>query len=213
LGQQDNLQAQRVPPTSYRRDDLQGDELAGVRSEPSQARKPDARDDAGGTIVLASADANDAWQPSVPFRSGDQDRPGAETGVRPTAATEGRIRGLRAEAGRAGPRHSRSYDHERSDSEAESADPSRQRDRHIAMISADGRMKWQSATGYSKRSLVEIAFGRYKSLLRRRLRARSFSALKTERPRLRAPHSHTSLPTPEMRPLPDHYDIAAASKI
>ena len=60
------------------------------------------------------------------------------------------------------------------------SDPSRQRDRHIAAINADGRMKWQVATGYGKRSLVETAIGRYKSIIGRRLRARSFGAQQTE---------------------------------
>jgi hypothetical protein len=56
------------------------------------------------------------------------------------------------------------------------AGPSRQRDRHIAAINADGRLKWQAATGYGKRSLVETAIGRYKSIIEHRLRARSFGA-------------------------------------
>ena len=60
------------------------------------------------------------------------------------------------------------------------ADPSSQRERHIAAIIADGRMKWQAATGYGKRSLVETAIGRYKSIIGRRLRARSFGAQQTE---------------------------------
>ena len=51
------------------------------------------------------------------------------------------------------------------------ADPSSQRDRHIAAINTDGRMKWQVATGYGKRSLVETAIGRYKSIIGHRLRA------------------------------------------
>jgi hypothetical protein len=59
-------------------------------------------------------------------------------------------------------------------------DPSNQRDRHIAAINTDGRMKWQAATGYGKRSLVETAIGRYKSIIGRRLRARSFAAQQTE---------------------------------
>ncbi len=58
--------------------------------------------------------------------------------------------------------------------------PASQRDRHIAAINADGRMKWQIATGYGKRSLVETAIGRYKSIVGRRLRARSFVAQQTE---------------------------------
>ncbi|MBB2755819.1 UNVERIFIED_ORG: hypothetical protein GGI57_006570 [Rhizobium aethiopicum] len=60
------------------------------------------------------------------------------------------------------------------------AGPSRQRDRHIAAINADGRLKWQVATGYGKRSLVETAIGRYKSIIGRQLRARSFGAQQTE---------------------------------
>lgn len=60
------------------------------------------------------------------------------------------------------------------------ADPSSQRACHIAAINADGRMKWQAVIGYGKRSLVETAIGRYKSIIGQRLRARSFAAQKTE---------------------------------
>jgi len=59
-------------------------------------------------------------------------------------------------------------------------DPTNQRNQHIATINADGRMKWQAATGYGKRSLVETAIGRYKSIIGGRLRARSFAAQQTE---------------------------------
>lgn len=59
-------------------------------------------------------------------------------------------------------------------------DPTNQRNQHIATIDADGRMKWQVATGYGKRSLVETAIGRYKSIIGRRLRARAFTAQQTE---------------------------------
>jgi hypothetical protein len=55
-----------------------------------------------------------------------------------------------------------------------------QRDRHIAAINADGRMTWQVTTGYGKRALIETAIGRYKSIVGRRLRARSFAAQQTE---------------------------------
>jgi hypothetical protein len=55
-----------------------------------------------------------------------------------------------------------------------------QRDRHIAAINTNGRMKWQTATGYGKRSLVEVAIGRYKSIIGHRLRARSLRAQQTE---------------------------------
>ncbi|GAC1045956.1 hypothetical protein thsrh120_59610 [Rhizobium sp. No.120] len=60
------------------------------------------------------------------------------------------------------------------------ADPSSQRDRHIAAINTDGRMGWQVATGYGRRSLVETAIGRYKSFIGDRLRARSFGQQQTE---------------------------------
>jgi hypothetical protein len=55
-----------------------------------------------------------------------------------------------------------------------------QRDDHIAAIRAMGRMKWQVTTGYGKRSLIETAIGRYKSIIGHRLRARSFGAQQTE---------------------------------
>lgn len=64
---------------------------------------------------------------------------------------------------------------ERADTE-----PLSQRDRHIAAINTDGRMKWQAATSYGKRSLVETAIGRYKFIVGRRLRARSFRTQQTE---------------------------------
>lgn len=57
-----------------------------------------------------------------------------------------------------------------------------QRDRHITAINAGGRVKWQVATGYGKRSLVETAIGRCKSIIGRRLRERSFAAQQTEVP-------------------------------
>jgi hypothetical protein len=41
-------------------------------------------------------------------------------------------------------------------------------------------MKWQATTRYGKRSLVETAIARYKSIVGRRLRARSFGAQQTE---------------------------------
>ena len=55
-----------------------------------------------------------------------------------------------------------------------------QRDRHIEMLAKKGRMGWQRAVGYGKRSLVETAFYRYKVLVGRSLRARTLSAQKVE---------------------------------
>ena len=58
--------------------------------------------------------------------------------------------------------------------------PPGQRDQHIAAISRDGRIKWQVSNGYGKRSLVETAVGRYKSIIGPRLRARLLPAQQTE---------------------------------
>ncbi|AXA43307.1 Transposase DDE domain family protein (plasmid) [Rhizobium leguminosarum] len=55
-----------------------------------------------------------------------------------------------------------------------------QRDDHIASMQIDGRLTWQTSTGYSKRALVETAMGRYKGVIGPRLRARSFRAQQTE---------------------------------
>ncbi|NTG45680.1 IS5/IS1182 family transposase, partial [Agrobacterium rhizogenes] len=55
-----------------------------------------------------------------------------------------------------------------------------QRDDHIASMQINGRLKWQTSTGYGKRALVETAIGRYKGVIGPRLRARSFIAQQTE---------------------------------
>ncbi len=55
-----------------------------------------------------------------------------------------------------------------------------QRDRHIRMIQDKGRLGWQKAVGYGKRSLGESAVFRYKTIIGRRLRARTLPAQKTE---------------------------------
>ena len=49
----------------------------------------------------------------------------------------------------------------------------RQRDRHIATIEKHGRMGWQRRSGYNRRSLVETAIYRYKTIINRRLQART----------------------------------------
>src|SRR5277367_6718420 len=48
-----------------------------------------------------------------------------------------------------------------------------QRDRHIAEIEEHGRMGWQRRSGYNRRSLVETAMYRYKTIVGRRLHART----------------------------------------
>jgi Transposase DDE domain len=62
--------------------------------------------------------------------------------------------------------------------EAETA-PS-QRDQHLRLIRERGRLGWQRAVGYGRRSLGETAMFRYKALIGPSLRARSLPAQKTE---------------------------------
>ena len=54
-------------------------------------------------------------------------------------------------------------------------DPAKQgpRDRHIRLIAERGRMAWQKATNYGRRSLGETAIGRYKHLIGPKLLARN----------------------------------------
>ena len=61
-----------------------------------------------------------------------------------------------------------------------STDGQSQRDQHIQMIAEKGRMGWQKATGYGRRSLVETAIGRYKHLVGSTLRARNLAAQQGE---------------------------------
>jgi hypothetical protein len=55
-----------------------------------------------------------------------------------------------------------------------------QRDQHLETIARHGRMSWQRSSGYSRRSLVETAMSRYKSIIGRRLHARTLSNQRTE---------------------------------
>jgi hypothetical protein len=55
-----------------------------------------------------------------------------------------------------------------------------QRDRHLRMIQARGRLGWQKMVNYGRRSLGEVAMMRYKALIGRRLHARTLPAQKTE---------------------------------
>jgi hypothetical protein len=48
------------------------------------------------------------------------------------------------------------------------------------MIEDRGRMGWQQAVGYGKRSLGETAVFRYKAIIGQRLRARILPSQKTE---------------------------------
>jgi hypothetical protein len=55
-----------------------------------------------------------------------------------------------------------------------------QRDRHIALIRDKGRLGWQRAVGYGRRSLGETAVFRYKALIGPGLRAWGVPAQKAE---------------------------------
>lgn len=58
--------------------------------------------------------------------------------------------------------------------------PTTQRDRHLAAIAEHGRIAWQRSSGYSRRSLVETAMYRYKTIIGRRLHARILPNQRTE---------------------------------
>jgi transposase len=62
----------------------------------------------------------------------------------------------------------------------EKAEAQSQRDRHIRLIAEKGRMAWQKATGYGRRSLAETAAGRYKAIIGPKLRARTLPAQQGE---------------------------------
>jgi transposase len=55
-----------------------------------------------------------------------------------------------------------------------------QRDKHLRTIEDHGRIGWQRRSGYGRRSLVETAMYRYKTIIGRRLHARTLSHQKTE---------------------------------
>lgn len=55
-----------------------------------------------------------------------------------------------------------------------------QRDWHIQMIQAKGRLGWQKAVGYGRRSHAETAMFRYKAIIGRSLRARTLPVQRTE---------------------------------
>jgi hypothetical protein len=55
-----------------------------------------------------------------------------------------------------------------------------QRDRHLQMIQERGRRGWQKAINYGRRSLGEVAIMRYKTVIGRRLHARTLPTQKAE---------------------------------
>jgi hypothetical protein len=62
----------------------------------------------------------------------------------------------------------------------EDAGAQTRRDRHIRLIAEKGRMAWQRATGYGRRSHGETAVGRYKAIIGPKLRARGLPAQRGE---------------------------------
>ena len=62
----------------------------------------------------------------------------------------------------------------------QSAAAQSQRDHHIRIIAEKGRMAWQKATSYGRRSLAETAIGRYKAIIGPKLRARILPAQRGE---------------------------------
>jgi hypothetical protein len=55
-----------------------------------------------------------------------------------------------------------------------------QRDDHLRSIATDGCIGWQRRSGYGRRSLVETAMYRYKTIIGRRLHARTPPNQRTE---------------------------------
>lgn len=55
-----------------------------------------------------------------------------------------------------------------------------QRDQHIATIAKHGRMGWQRRSGYNRRSLIETAMFRYKTIIGRRIHARNLPNQRAE---------------------------------
>ena len=55
-----------------------------------------------------------------------------------------------------------------------------ERNRNIRSIRKLGRREWHTASGYSKRSLVENTMYRYKTIIGRSMRSRSFDGQRVE---------------------------------
>jgi transposase len=55
-----------------------------------------------------------------------------------------------------------------------------QRAKHLTTIAEHGRMNWQRSSGYNRRSLIETAMFRYKTVIGRRLHARTLPSQRTE---------------------------------
>ncbi len=78
------IQTQRLPPPSYRQDQVQGNELAAIRGRPASSWQPDRLADAAGTVVLAGTTTDNTRWPAALLRSAIE-----------TALTLGLVFGLR----------------------------------------------------------------------------------------------------------------------
>ncbi len=56
----------------------------------------------------------------------------------------------------------------------------RERNRNVRLIRELGRREWQKRSGYSKRSMVENTMYRYKTIIGRRMRSRTFAGQRVE---------------------------------
>ena len=68
----------------------------------------------------------------------------------------------------------------RKDAVISSSDSPTTRDHNIRAIKEKGRLKWSQETGYNRRSLVETAIFRYKTIIDGQLKSRCFENQKTE---------------------------------
>jgi hypothetical protein len=70
-----------------------------------------------------------------------------------------------------------------------------QRDLHILAVDEHGRMNWQKASGYNKRSKVEAAISRYKRIIGDTLKSRHDARRATEGERNSSePHDKSAAP-------------------
>ena len=58
--------------------------------------------------------------------------------------------------------------------------PQTERNRNVRSIRELGRRDWQKRSGYSKRSMVENTMYRYKTIIGRRMRSRTFAGQRVE---------------------------------
>jgi hypothetical protein len=56
----------------------------------------------------------------------------------------------------------------------------RERNRHIRSVEKIGRRKWQSKSGYTKRSMVENSIYRYKAIIGTDMRSRNLACQRVE---------------------------------